>query len=241
MKQTPKTNLVRLALPFAALFCLLILSGCLTPRKMDKWIDTHYGKTVPAKLKSNDYITVKTEKPFPTDRVSQTVKGQRKMIPALVYWQWDYANVSALNPAIPAANLSTTVVGYANGKGLRQKVNGQKIELTVNKLPAGFSLREKGTLIYVLVYYIGWEHIFIEPGNDDLVVTYRLLKDDVETKKGIISIPNRGRPVSLKVLQSTKKMTWRYLDQYNENIRAMSRELVDKLLTEIGEPNVTQR
>jgi hypothetical protein len=214
-------------------FLLVGFSSCLTPRKMDKRIDSHYGSTVPAKVKSNDFITIKTDGMTRSDKVSTTQKGKSKLLPAVVYWQWQYSTVSTLNPFIPAGQFSADVLPYANAKGLRQKLNGQKVELTIESAPAVFSLMEKGHLVYLLVYYIGWEYIYIDPNKTDLVVSYRVLNGDTETKKGVINITNRDQPIALKMFQSTKKMTWRYLDQYSNNIKAMSKELIDKLIVEL--------
>ncbi len=226
--------LSRRCLPVLYFFLLISFSSCLTSRKMDKWIDRQYGSTVPQKMKSSDYITIKTDNLTKSEKVSTTQKGKRKLIPALFYWHWDYSTVSTLNPYIPVSNVSTTIMPYANSKGLRQKLNGQKLELTFDQAPAVFELTEKGNLIFVLVYYIGWENIYIEPKNEEMVVAYRLLNsNNEETKKGVITITNRDQPISLKMFQSPKKMTWRYLEQYNNNIKSMSRELVDKLMLEI--------
>ncbi|MEI6947373.1 hypothetical protein V9K67_09295 [Paraflavisolibacter sp. H34] len=214
------------------LFVLFTASSCYTAKKMDKWIDKQYGE-VPQKIKSNDYIHINTGSLPVSDRLSDTRKGDRKLIPALVYYKWDYSTVSTLNPQIPASHLSAALLPYANTKGLRKKLNGQTLELTLEKMPSVFSFRDKGVMIFLLLAYTGWEQISIEPKQEEMVVSYRLLKDGKETRKGTISIPNRDRPVTQRVLQSTRKMTGLYLEQYNNNIRSMSKELVDRLLLEV--------
>ncbi|MCU7550322.1 hypothetical protein OCK74_14465 [Chitinophagaceae bacterium LB-8] len=216
----------------ALLFIVIIFSSCFSPRKMDKWIDQQY-RDVPTKVKSNDYISVKIEKTPFKDRLSETKKGKTKFIPALFYYQWEFYSTSTLNPYIPVSNLSNTILPYANVKGLKKKLDGQKLELTIEKVPSIFSLRDKGAMIFLVVAYTGWEHIYIEPQTEEMVVSYRLLKDNVETKKGEVTVPNRDQGISLKAFQSTKKLTWKYLEQYNNNIKAMSKELVDKLLIEL--------
>ena len=215
------------------LFLAIVFSGCLTPRKMDKWIDSKYEGMTTGKIKSNDYLVIKTENIKPDDKISTTQKGKTKFIPALVYWHWEFSNVSTLNPYIPVSHFSAALLPYANSKGMRQKLNGQKIELTIDKAPAVFSLTDKGNMIYLGLWYVGWESIYIQPDNQELVVSYRLLKNNTEMKKGVIAIANRDQPIALKMFQSPKKMTWRYLDQYNNNIKSMSKELVDRLMVEL--------
>jgi len=60
-----------------------------------------------------------------------------------------------------------------------------------------------------------------------------LLKDNVETKMGTITVADRNKPINVKVFHSVKKTYWSYLDQYNANIQAMSKEAVDKLIAEL--------
>lgn len=88
-------------------------------------------------------------------------------------------------------------------------------------------------MIYQIVAYTGREHIYIDPQEEDMVVSYRLLKDNLETKKGEITVTNRDQPVALKAFQSPKKLTRRYLEQYDNNIKLMSKELVDKLIVDL--------
>jgi hypothetical protein len=56
----------------------------------------------------------------------------------------------------------------------------------------------------------------------------------VETKKGNITITDPSKPRELKFLQSVKKMTWNYLEEYDNIIKDMSRQFVDKLIVEVG-------
>lgn len=219
---------------------LVSATSCLSSRKMDKWIDKHYNTTAATPAKKSDFISIKSEPAAASLRLSNTVRGKKKLIPALVYWHWDYSTVSTLNASIFTNQLSAAMVPYANSKGLRQKLAGQKLELSVVKAPAQFELTEKGHLIYILFYYIGWEHIYIEPQKQDLIVAYRILKNGVEVKKGELEIPNRDQSISLKMFQSPKKMTWRYLDQYNTNVKNMGKELIERLLTEVPQDGYVQ-
>jgi hypothetical protein len=44
---------------------------------------------------------------------------------------------------------------------------------------------------------------------------------------------DRNNAVSGKLFQSTEKMTWKYLDAYDNNIKTMGKQFVDQLLTEL--------
>jgi len=215
-----------------SLFIIVVITSCLTPRKIDKWTAAHYGTTVNTRIKNNDYITIKASNTG--DIVSVSEKRKFKLIPALIYWQWEYGTNTKINQAVPTNYFNTTIMPYANIKKLKDKLNGQKLELTVNNVPAVFSVVDKGWVVYLLLWYVGNEHIYIDPEKQDMEIGYRLLKDNVETKKGTITVANRNKAVEVKVFHSTKKTYWACLDQYNANIQAMSKEAIDKLIIEIS-------
>lgn len=236
LARKPHQRATALSLLKTSLIALLFLtsfSSCLSARKMDKWIDKHYKETAAGAGKKSDYISIKEESKPASLRLSTTTRGKKKLIPALFYWHWDYSTVSTLHSSVFVNSLNAGMVPYANSKGMRQKLDGKKLELSIVKAPASFELTEKGNLIYLIFYYIGWEHIYIEPRKEDLVVAYRILKDGLEVKRGELEIPNRDQSISLKMFQSPRKMTWRYLDQYGNNVKNMSKELVDRLIVEV--------
>ena len=106
-----------------------------------------------------------------------------KLLPLLIYWQWEYGTTSTLNEKVPHNTFQQTFIPYANGKRLKEKLNGQTIELKVENMPATFSVVDKGGMVFLLLYAISWDRIFVDPAKQDMVVNYRLLKDGVETKK----------------------------------------------------------
>jgi hypothetical protein len=214
------------------LFLTVILCSCLTPRKIDKWTTAYYGTAVNSKIKSNDYISIKAPGTH-NDIVSVTEKRKMKLIPALFYWQWEYGTTTTLNQLVPANYFSSTIIPYANAKKLKDKLNGQKLELIINNVPTVFSIVDKGGLVFLVLYYIDWDRIFMDPQKQDMIIEYRLLKENVETKKGTVIIADRNKPLNVKVFHSVKKTFWSYLDQYNANVQAMSKEAIDKLIAEL--------
>jgi hypothetical protein len=210
----------------------IICSSCLTPRRIDRWIDKEYGSTASNKQRTTDYLTVKYPQGS-ANILAHTEKRKMKMLPLLFYWKWEYGTVSDLNPNVPAWYFQSALLPYANAKGLRQKLNGAKLELNIEKLPTGFSVVDKGWLVYVLIYDIHWEKVFIDPTKQPMVVTYRVVKDGTELKKGTLTVADRNQVLNVRVFHSVKKTFWGYLDQYNTNMQSMSKELVDQLLKEL--------
>lgn len=214
-----------------------LLSSCLGPAKINKWVDNHYGESLnaPSKTKA-DYIAVTSPLVTADLKASETKKQVKNFLPLLFYWQFDYVNTCTLNPKIPVNTFRSTMQSYANSKGLKQKLNGQKIELSVDKIPNVFVLNDRGHMVW-LIYAFSWDNITFRPDNQELVVSYKITRDNVETGKGVVTIPNTDKVLGLRFLQSIHKAADQYLDQYNENIKAMSKVAVDKIIADVTAPN----
>jgi hypothetical protein len=128
-------------------------------------------------------------------------------------------NTCTLNPKIPVNAFRSTVQSYANSKGLKQKLNGQKIELSVDKIPNVFVLNDQGHIVWV-VYAFGWDVITFRPDSQELVVSYKITNGNTETGKGVVRVANSDKVLRLRILQSIKNATGQYLNQYNENIKS---------------------
>jgi hypothetical protein len=214
----------------------LFLSSCLTT-KMDKWVDKKYAGTLNAPTKkAPDYLTVTSGLVTSDSKLSTTKMQVKNMLPLLFYWQMDYRYTCTLNPKIPVNTFQATMQTYANSKGLKQKLNGQKLELSVDKIPNVFALNDRSHMVWV-IYAFGWDKVTFRPDNQELMVSYKITKDGVETGKGVVSVPNNDKLIGLRFLQSVKKATNQYLDQYNENIKVMSKVAVDKIVTEVTAQN----
>jgi len=208
----------------------ILLTGCLGPKKINKWVDGRYGESNNFKSKSqSDYLSV-TSPLITTDQKSSSTKKETKnMLPLLFYWQYDYVNTCTLNPNIPINTFKSAVQSYSNAKRLKQKVGGQKIELTINKIPNLFVINDRGPIIRV-IYAVSWDNVTFQPDNTDMDVSYKIMKDNIETKKGSVTVSNTVKILGLKYLQSIKKITGQYLDQYDENIKLMSKQVVDQII-----------
>jgi hypothetical protein len=214
------------------------LSGCLGPAKINKWVDKHCGETLNASTKTKgDYLSITSPLVTSDVKASTTKKQVKNFLPLLFYWQYDYMNTCTLNPKIPVNTFRSAVQSYVNSKGIKQKLNGQKLELTVEKLPNVFVLNDRGHIVYAVIYAFGWDDITFRPDNQELVVTYRVLNGTTETQKGTVTVPNSDKLRRLRLFQSLRKATYQYLDQYNESIKAMSKVAVDKIVADVAAQN----
>jgi hypothetical protein len=207
-----------------------VLTSCLTAKMVDKQVAKQYNDNPKTQSKKqNELISVTSSLISGNYQVSTTETKTSNVLPLLLYWSWDYKNTCTLNPQIPINNFTKTVLA---NKGLRAKLNGQKLELTVEKIPNKFVILDKAHLIFI-IYAIGWDNVSIKAENMDMVVSYRLLNGNEEAKKGIITIPYNNDKMKLGMFKSWKKATSEYLDQYDANIISMSKLVVENLNKEI--------
>jgi hypothetical protein len=210
----------------------ITMTSCLGPAKIDKWVAQKYTELPPPAKKKHEQIAISSNVSYPGTTLSTTEKKTSNMLPLIVYWQFDYKNTCTINPQIPVNIFTTTVISYA-GHGLQQKLNGQRIELTVEKIPTKFAIDDKGHLIFVGLAY-AWDYLTVLPEEKDFVVSYKLFDaKNQQVKQGEVALSGSADPIDVHMFQSLKKKTWAFLDQYDAGIAVMSKHIVDKLVTEL--------
>ena len=210
---------------------IVSLASCYGPRKVNSWIADKYGMTLNTQPKiKDDYFSVSSKLVANDQQPSTTVKESKGLLPLIFYWRGHYVNTVTLNLKIPINTFITAFQSYANSKQLKQKLNGQKIELTVEQVPTIFMIDDKWQLIW-LIYAFGWDIFSVLPEKNDLTVSYRIFKDNSETKKATITIADQNK--SLEHLRKVKEGTWDYLNQYDEAIKSMAKKTVDKIIEEL--------
>jgi hypothetical protein len=225
------SNAMKLA---AVLTVSLFLSGCLTAKKLDKEVAGQYSAQMSQEpKKQREYITITSALAFDDDRVSISESKTTNMLPLVFYWKWNYNNTCKINPRVPINNFKRTVYIYAE-KELKKKLNGQRVELTIDEIPNTFAIVDKAHVVWI-IYAIGWDNIFITPAKEDMniVVSYKILQGDTEIKKGAISVSSFDSKMQLGMFKSWKTATSEYLYQYEANITAMSKLVVDKLIEQL--------
>ena len=211
---------------------LFSFSSCLTSKKMDRFLSEQYNHQLPKldKKKTPEIIVTSTVPSGPT-AISTTVQKTSKVLPLIIYWQFDYRHTSTLNPAI-AINYFTNTINSIASKGLSQKLAGKKLQLTVEEVPNAFALVDKAHIIWI-VYAFSWDKIYMEPDFKDLVVSYQLLENDTPVKTGKISIKSSAQNQGIRFFQSWKSATSEYITEYNAGITNMTKSFVTKLIEEL--------
>lgn len=217
---------------FLILFFALFTS-CVGPAKMNKWVADEYGETTTLTKSKNDYITVSSPLITIDDKSSKASKRTKRFLPLLFYWKMDYQLSAILNPKIPVNLFTSTFTTYANSKNIKQKLNGGKLELIINRVPVTFSFNDDENLYWFVLFYIHTVKLYTLPEKQELIVDYKLTKGTDIIKSGSVNIPDANKIQKTRFLESVKKATKEYLSQYDENIRAMARSAAEQIITQL--------
>lgn len=229
---TLTTNRFNLQLIFLLSILTIIFSSCLTSKKLDKFVAKQYNDEIPKEEKRNSSdINVFTSLDVSSPIISTTDTRTSNMLPLLFYWQWDYKNTCTLNPAI-AINEFKNIIFKQASKSLTQKLNGQKLEIKIEQVPNIFSFDDKAHLIWI-IYAFGWDKISVQPDVKDLIVSYKILKDNQTVKEGKIIVNNTEKNKGLRFFQSWRSAVSEYVVQYNDDVTSMSKSFVNKLQQEL--------
>ena len=217
----------------ALLLCILFsFSSCLTAKKLDKYVAAQYNNELPKPIKrKKPEIEVTPANTGGQTTISTSVHQTDKFLPLIVYWKYDHRQTCTLNPAIPIVNFENAMYSLPT-KNLIGKLNGRKVELTVQKAPAAFSIVMKENAIWV-IYVFDWAKVYIEPDTSDLVVSYKLLDGNKQVKTGTITVKNTEKNKGIRFFQSWKSATSEHLDEYNTNFTSMTKSSINQLTEEL--------
>lgn len=218
----PKPNTVMKLLLVPAL--AILLTSCFAER-MDKRVSEYYGDQLPKPKKvKTEQISIKSNLTAKNDAISNITHGTEKMIPAVIYWQYDVVFTSHLNPQIPLTYFTNAVNAMA--PKLNSKLNGKKLELTLEDVPSAFSLVSREH-IALLVH---WERYWTRSDKNDLVVSYQITgSGPQDIKSGKISIPNPSANSYHSPFRTMRSVTSEYLDGYNNMITNMTKSMLSQL------------
>ncbi|HUC80681.1 MAG TPA: hypothetical protein VMR70_07170 [Flavisolibacter sp.] len=208
-----------------------LLTSCLTSKKLDKYVASQYNNELPKPKKTKSDIVVIPAMATDNNAISNSAHQTNNFLPLLLYWQYKHRQNCNLNPAIAITQFSNAINTQAT-KGLNQKLNGQKLELTVEQAPSAFAIVSNEHTIW-LVYTFSWAKVFIEPDFKDLVVSYRVLQGEQPVKTGKITVKNTDKNRGIRFFQSWKSATSEYLNEYNTNLASMSKSFVTQLTEQL--------
>jgi len=218
-------NLGNIILLFA---CFLSFTGCLTAKKLDAHVRKEYNNELPKPRKAKADIVVNMMNPTGGTVISSTKHKTDKFLPLLLYWKYDHRQACELNNSIAHTQFTNTI-NSAAAKPIEQKLNGQKLELTVEQVPSAFSIVAKENVVW-LIYAIHWAKVYVEPDTKDLIVRYKVGDTG---KTGKITVKNTSTNQNIRFFQSWKSATSEHLTEYNAKLASMTKSFITQLASEI--------
>jgi len=212
---------------------ILLLTSCQVSR-MNKLMNGRYKNqlTVVPNQKNNEISIVTTH----ADSIYQTYTKDAKK--GEVYDLFAYAKVRNVwvylfNPKIPVTAFTNAVFSNVN-KGLKQKLAGRHLELTIDSIPTIFYFVDHKTDGFSATFGAKVASIQSCSCNKNLIVSYRVLGvNNSEIKKGTILIPDLNVDVPIKSFQTFETKMSKYFDDYELAIVGMAKKLIDKVLKEL--------
>lgn len=211
------------------LISLFFLTSCHVAQKMDAYVASQFNNQLPKPDKKNDSsISVTSILPSDPQIISVTKKTSKSVLPLVVYWTYDYRHTCILNPAIGINYFRKTT--YQQVNKLKQKLNGQQLELHIEQIPGSFAIVDKGTILLLLIH---WHKLYVEADPKDMIISYRILQNGTETRSGKITVNNLQRNRGVRFAQSWRSCTSEFLTQYNLDMVEMTKTVMNKLIQEL--------
>jgi hypothetical protein len=211
------------------LFLTMVISSCFSA-KTDKIVSRYYNDKLPTpdKKKKNE-ISVLNGLGKESPAISITTHKTSHMLPLIIYWQDEFRRTTTLNSQIPATYITNVISSYSSKK-LSDKLNGKKLELTIEQTPYSFSTVDKE---HIILFVVSWYKIYRETDAHDLVVSYKLLKNDAVEKTGKVVAKNNFSKKGLYYFQSLRSAITDALGDYETNLKIMAKELMNELTEEL--------
>lgn len=220
----PKKNI------YFFLISCLILQSCISTAKLDAHVAEQYNNILPKQEKlRNDDISINSSVPFSGNKISSSAKKTSKVLPLIVYWQYDYRHSCSLNPVIGINYLIKSINSHAK-KSLAGKIAGKKLEIAIEQMPNMFSIVDKGHIVLLLVR---WHRLYVEPEKQDLVVSYKLTSSDGTIKTNQLTVKNKEQNEGIRFGQSWKSSSTEYLARYAQYMNTMGKELVEQISVDL--------
>jgi hypothetical protein len=205
------------------------MSSCYIARQT-KIIDNYYNNQLPSpdKKKKNDISIVNGLKSN-SPAISITTRKSSNVLPLILYFKVDYRFIHTLNSQIPVTFITNTINNYSN-KALSDKLNGRKLQLTIEQAPFSFADVDKW---HMILFLVSWDKLYMEPDTNNLVVSYKVMKNDVAEKTGSVEVKSNFTNKGRRFFQSFRSGISEYLGEYEVNLKIMTKELMNKLAEEL--------
>lgn len=213
----------------------LFLGSCAT-KKMNETIARYYPYHEDFTNDSNDLVIVKPSEKLQAITQTYYVKRVKNVvIPLLVFWHWNTLYKCELDIKQELEKLCSDIKADCYKYKLDSILPEQKLELTVEAIPASFAYQEKG---YMIVYLYGYAYKFNKLAfpmlRENFVVTYKLYSKNNLAKEGTLIVNDTREGVGNVNLADVKNIE-AYLEVTRAHLFEAKKELITQLQNAIGQ------
>ena len=213
-----------------SILTITLLTSCIGTKKFTGFVEPKFQDK--QLISTNENIIFDLTGLENTNATITSTKVKSQFIPAILYWQWNNTIKCEVNPTIVGQSFQENFLRYSDTLKVKEKLQGRKLELKIEKIPNSFVYTHKGNSVILIIAYTVSDLEAIFPQEQDLVVSYKITENGSTIKEGKLTSSNKDQPIK-NVWKSTKKFTWLYVDQFKQNTKIMTKEIVEKLITEI--------
>jgi hypothetical protein len=230
----PAGTSLRSAIPLLLFAQLLVLcTGCISTRRAGRLVQERLQEApAPTPVAKSDYLDVRSRELVWLDTLSRTRTMRSWCVPAIFYWGWGKTITCDLNPSIPLGILTEEFMHYADSIGLQGRLQGARLELTIERMPSRFIYQSDMTSVFLVFAYATTSSETLRPDGEDLVVGWSTHRDGRVLKSGTITIPDRD-PGAGNVFRSTRYFLRAYVDLYKGHVRYLGGRMMDQLMLEL--------
>ena len=176
---------------------------------------------------TNPNIEIKINKNI--ELVNECKQEKSSFIPAILYWGWNSEVICEFSKTTIENELKTIVKNKISNLGLEKSLENKKLVININELPTKFKFQDKGDVAILLVAYIMSGKRYFAPELKDLKGNYKIINEENKI------ILEKDFKQNLKLLpqadnyKSTKKLSWQFLEAYNNELDRFATLLLEEV------------
>ncbi len=208
-------------------------TSCSSGKYMDKQLVKQFSSLPKINnAKNGKNIVINSPLLVKSDTISTSISKFHSFIPLIIFWHYESDTYTTLNAQIPIAKFVSTIQTQQNLQRINEKLNGRKLELSIDTIPQNFYRYYNYNLVFLLIYF-QWYSSGYKGLESNMVVSYKVTGLNNEVKKGAIHVPYNVDQIKDGLFKSWTKGLSKYLEKYEDNISNMTNEFVEQLLREL--------
>ncbi len=165
---------------------------------------------------SNQFVEFKINKNIAL--VNECKQEKNSFIPALLYWGWNSEIICEFNKETIENQINSSIKERMISLGLNKIFDNKRLIINIDDLPSKFKYQEKGDVYYFIFAYAVSEKRYIAPEKNDFKGSYQILNRDNSIYFAKDFLENTKLLPQSDVYKSSKKLSWQYIDAYNNEI-----------------------